>query len=196
MALLDAIICPDWQFRYYSFNAAWAVDEQMGSMRNGSGDDFFAHFSSVGCWVKGFAHECLMSLDRDDGSKRVWPGVLDVVPEEFAACLREPAFSVEDATFCIWRRYGERAWQVGPVQFPKERLDPDGSEYLLPPLDGLSETYRAWAAVYYGQDVELAAVEHVYRNDPLTPEVVARLNPELSLGGLAADISEIGYPER
>lgn len=57
MAMLDAILCPEWQFRYYSFNAAWAVGEQMGSMRDGSGDDLFAHFGPVGCWLKGFAHE-------------------------------------------------------------------------------------------------------------------------------------------
>jgi len=57
MAMLDAILRPEWEFRYYSFNAAWAEGEQMGSMRNGSGDDFFAHFSSAGCWLKGFAHE-------------------------------------------------------------------------------------------------------------------------------------------
>ena len=33
MAMLDAVLCPEWQFRYYSFNAAWAAGEQMGSMR-------------------------------------------------------------------------------------------------------------------------------------------------------------------
>ncbi|HYI31772.1 MAG TPA: hypothetical protein VD863_28390 [Bradyrhizobium sp.] len=68
------------------------------------------------------------------------PGILDGVPAEFAACLREPAFSVENATFCIWRRYGDRAWQVGPVQFLPDHLDPDGSEFLLSPLDGRPET--------------------------------------------------------
>lgn len=55
MAVLDAILERDWQFRYYSFNAAWAADEQMGSMRNGSGDEFFALFNAAGCWLKGFA---------------------------------------------------------------------------------------------------------------------------------------------
>jgi hypothetical protein len=188
MAMLDAILCPEWEFRYYSFNAAWADGEQMGSMRNGSGEDFFAQFSSVGCWLKGFAHECLLS------STRPWPGVLDAVPEEFAACLEEPAFSVEDVTFCIWRRYADQAWQVGPVPFPVDNADADGSEFLLSPLDGRPETYRVWAAEYYSRDVELAAVEHVYRHKPLNPDVVARLNPEASLGELAMDISEIGYP--
>lgn len=193
MAMLDAILCPDWQFRYYSFNAAWAAGEQMGSMRNGSGDDLFAHFSSAGCWLKGFAHEYPMSPYRKS-PPRPWLGVLDAVPEEFAACAREPAFRVEDVTFCIWRRYADRAWQVGPVQFPPNHPDPDGSEFLLSPLDGRPGTYRAWAADYYERDVELAAVEHVYGHRPLSPGVVGRLNPEVSLGELAADIGEIGYP--
>jgi hypothetical protein len=193
MAMLDAILCPEWQFRYYSFNAAWAAGEHMGSMRNGSGDDFFAHFNSAGCWLKGFAHEYPMSPYREN-PPRPRPGVLDAVPAEFAACLREPAFSVEDVTFCIWRRYADRAWQVGPVQFPPGDPDPDGSAFLLSALDGRPETYRAWAVDYYGQDVDFAAVEYVYRHRPLTPEMVARLNPQVSLGELVADISEIGYP--
>ncbi|MBX7106346.1 MAG: hypothetical protein K1X57_19870 [Gemmataceae bacterium] len=193
MAMLDAILCPEWEFRYYSFTAGWAAGEQMGSMRNGSGHEFSAHFSSVGCWLKGFAREYPMSPYRES-TPCPWPGVLDAVPEEFAACLREPAFSVGDVTFCIWRRYADRAWQMGPVRFPLDHPDPDGSEFLLSPLDGRPETYRAWASDCYSRGVELAAVEHVYRHKPLAPDVVARLNPKVSLGELAADISEIGYP--
>jgi len=51
---------PRLQYRYYSFNSAWAAGEQMGSMRT-ERDDFFAHFSSRGCWLKGFAHEYPMT---------------------------------------------------------------------------------------------------------------------------------------
>jgi hypothetical protein len=193
MAMLDAVLCPEWQFRYYSFNAAWSAGEQMGSMRNGSGDDFYAHFGPAGCWLKGFAHEYPMSPYREN-PPRVWPGVLDAVPTEFAGCLREPAFVAATITFCVWRRYGDPAWQLGPVEFPPADPDPDGSAFLLSDLDGRPESYRAWAADYFGREVELAAVEHVYRHLPLTPEVVARLNPEVSLGELAADIGEIGYP--
>src|SRR5262245_45608032 len=85
LALLDAILCPDWEFRYYSFNAAWADGEQMGSMRNGSGAEFFANFSSAGCWLKGFVPGSSMSPHRAN-PKRVWPGVLDEVPAVFADC--------------------------------------------------------------------------------------------------------------
>lgn len=193
MAMLDAVLCPEWQFRYYSFDAAWAVGERMGSMRNGSGDEFFALFSSAGCWLKGFAHESPMTSYRKT-PPRPWPGVLDAIPAEFAACLCEPAFNVESVTFCIWRQYSDSAWQVGPVRFPPEEPDPDGSEFLLSPLAGRPETYWTWAMDYYEQEIELPMVEHVYRHRPLTSDVVERLNSEVSLEDLSEDVGVIGYP--
>jgi hypothetical protein len=194
MAMLDAVLCPEWEFRYYSFNAGWGDGEQMGSIRNGSGDDVFAHFGPAGCWIKGFAHECPMS---SFGRKppRPWAGVLDAVPSAFAGCLGEPAFGLDAISFCVWRQYTDSCWQVGPVAFVAGQADPDGSEGLLYALDGEPETYRAWASEYYERDVELGAVEQVYRQDLLTSELVARLNPEVRLSELAADIREIGYPE-
>jgi len=194
MAMLDAILCPEWQYRYYSFNAAWATAEQMGSMRNGSGDDFFVHFGPSGCWIKGFAHEAQMTPYRENPA-RVWPGVLDAVPHEFADCLREPAFSVEEVTFCIWRRAADREWHIGPIEFPGGETDPDGSIYLLSRLDGRPETYRSWATEYFDRELSLAAVRHVYQHRPLTSQIVAQLNPEMSLAQLAADRNEIGYPK-
>jgi hypothetical protein len=193
MAMLDAILSPEWPYRYYSFNAAWGAHEQMGSMRNGSGDHFYALFGPAGCWLKGFAHESPMTPYREV-PERVWPGILDVVPAEFVGCLREPAFSVEDVTFCVWRLFGDRTWQLGPVEFPAGHPDPDGSEFLLSSLDGRPGTYREWAADYYEREVSLSAVEHVYQHRSLTAGVVALLNPEVGLEDLAADASEIGYP--
>jgi hypothetical protein len=193
LAMLDAVLSPDWQYRYYSFNPAWAAGEQMGSMRNGSGDGFYAHFSPSGCWLKGFAHEYPMSPFRER-PPRPWPGVLAAVPAEFAVCLREPAFEPEVVTFCVWRRYVDPAWKMGSVDFPPAHPDPDGSAFLLAALDGRPESYQLFAANYYERDVELAAVEHVYQHRPLTLGVIAQLNPEVSAGELAADISEIGYP--
>ena len=193
MAMLDAILCPVWENRYYSFSAVWAPGENMGSMRNGSGDEFSAHFGSAGCWLKGFAHEYLMSPYREN-PPTVWPGVLSAVPPEFANCLREPGFSVENVTFCIWRRHDDHQWQMGPIEFPHNDPDPDGSEFLLSALDGRPETYRAWAADYYDREVNLGVVEHIYKHQPLIPEVIRRLNAEVSMTELMPDISEIGYP--
>jgi hypothetical protein len=191
MAMLDAIFSPEWEFRYYSFNAHWGDGEQMGSMRNGCGDDFFALFNVAGCFLKGFAHEAPMS-PYARRPKEVWPGVLDSVPVEFAECLKEPAFRMEDTTFCIWRRYSDESWQLGAVEFPADR-DPDGSEFLLSPLDGRPESYQTWAESYYERPVSLETVQQVYAHEPLTEGLVRRLDPEASLQELAPDIREIGY---
>ena len=32
VAMLDAILSPEWEFRYYSFNSKWAEGEMMASM--------------------------------------------------------------------------------------------------------------------------------------------------------------------
>ncbi len=194
MAMLDAILCPDWEYRYYSFNASWGAGEQLGSMRNGSGDNLLAHFGAAGCWLKGFAHESPLSPYRDGGRPEVWPGVLDAVPGEFADCLQEPAFNIDETTFCLWRRHSDRVWLMGPVAFPPDHPDPDGSEFLLSPLDGKPATYWAWATDYYETEIELAAVEHIFQHRELTAEIVQRLNPNITLKVLAADIEEIAYP--
>jgi hypothetical protein len=192
LAMLDAILSPEWESRYYSFNGRWSEGEQMGSMRDGCGDDFFALFNAAGCFLKGFAHEAPMS-PYGRRPKRVWPGVLEGVPAEFAACLREPAFAIEDTTFCIWRRYSDGPWQRGVIEFPAG-ADPDGSESLLSVLDGKPATYKAWAEDYYGRPVPLPVVRQVYAHTRLTKKLVQQLNPEVTLENLAADLEEIGYP--
>jgi hypothetical protein len=80
MAVLEAILSPEWESRYYSFDAGWSPGEEMASMRNGSGDGYSIVFSAAGAYVRGFAHESAMSPYGDDGP---WPGVLDSVPEAF-----------------------------------------------------------------------------------------------------------------
>ncbi|MFD9722318.1 hypothetical protein [Streptomyces sp. NPDC059072] len=73
--------------------------------------------------------------------------------------------------------------------------DPDGANILFELLvDRSPETYAAWASEYYETPVDVAAVRALLERRPLTPEIVAVLNPDLELADLAADISEIGYP--
>lgn len=57
LAMLDAILSPEWEYRYYSFNSKWAEGELMGSMRSGCGDYWFALFCSAGVALHGIAHE-------------------------------------------------------------------------------------------------------------------------------------------
>lgn len=165
----------------------------MASMRDGSGDEYFILFNSQGAIMKGFAHESSMSPWANE-SEQVWRGVLDEVPSEFREFLTEPAFSMGDTTFCIWRRMVDPSWQVGHIDYPEED-DPDGAEDLLFILDGAPRTYREFAEQYYERPVDLSAVIHVYEQKPLTSEILQVLNAEVSREDLMSDLEQIGYPK-
>ena len=191
LAMLDSILMPDWEYRYFSFDANWGDDEMLATMRNGSGDSYFILFSSAGAIIKGNAHESAMAEHAADTGE-VWPGVLDEVPPEFETILSDPAFVPEETSFCMWRRRGELAWQTGKIKFPDADY-PDGSEDLLFILDGKPETYAAWASEYYERPIPLDAVKEIYAHKPLTQQLISRLNPDRLLEELESDLDEIGY---
>jgi hypothetical protein len=192
LAVLEAIVMPEWDYRYYSFNSKWSAGEEMDSMRNGEGDVWFCVFSDVGVFLKGFDHESPMSPWRTD-PPHVWPGVLDEVPKKFKPYATEPAFSMSDTTFCIWREHDDDVWCTGHIEWPSEE-DPDGSDWMLSILDGDPKKYQSWAESYYERSISLELVRHVYEHQRLTDEFVLRLNPERDLKTLASDVEEIGYP--
>ena len=193
LAMLDAIMSPEWEYRYYSFNSKWDQGEMMASMSNGSGDGFFILFDSHGAIMKGFDHESAMSPWSAEEEK-TWSGIFDDVPDEFQSFLAEPAFSIQESTFCIWRRYIDSSWQVGTIDYPDED-DPDGSEWMLSILDGQPLTYKEFAESYYERPLDLDAIDQIYRHVPLTNEIVAQLNDETTLESLTADIEQIAYPK-
>ena len=133
LAMLDAILSPEWEDRYYSFNAFWGPAQELASMRNGSGDDYAIVFSPAGAWVRVFDHESPMSPSGLE-PPRPWPGVLDTVPAAFRACVQEPAFTLDGVVMvsaCLWRQATDDRWQTGAIDFPAGQEDPDGSEGLL-----------------------------------------------------------------
>lgn len=190
LAMLDAILSPDWEYRYYSFNARWAEGEMMASMRNGSGDHWFALICPAGVALHGLAHEA-PAYRVDDP----WPGIFESLPAEFRAnFLEEAAFDTRNSTFCVWRRTGDERWSRGPVELPAGK-DPDGSAGLLGILAGDPKQYVEFAAEYYETEIALKDVAAVYQHERLTKALVKRLNPEVALADLAEDVEEIGYPE-
>jgi hypothetical protein len=190
LATLDAIMSPDWESRYYSFNAGWGEGEMMASMRNGSGDQWFALIGPAGVALHGLAHEAPAFRP---GSPL--PGIFDALPAEFhASFLREPAFETDNSTFCVWRRTADDRWSAGDVELPGGE-DPDGFRELTAILAGDPEQYVEFAADYYEREIAPEDVAAVYRHEPLTDELVKRLNPDADLEALAGDLDEIGYPE-
>jgi hypothetical protein len=192
LAVLDAIMSPDWEDRYYSFNAKWGDGEMLASMRDGSGSEYFILFNVHGAILKGFAPASPMNPFAKKPPK-IWGGVLEDVPDEFKDFLSEPAFSIEETTFCIWRRYSDSSWQTGKIDYPEGAEDADGSEDLLSIFDGLPSTYREFADYYYETEIPISSVEDIYRHKPLTDEIIRTLNPDISIEDLTEDIEEIGY---
>ncbi len=194
LAVLDAVLEQQWDLRVFSFDAAWGEKEQMGSMRNGSGDDWFCWFGSVGVAIVGFDHESPMSPHARQPPS-LWPGLLDDVPAVFLAdVLEEPAFSIEDSTFVIWREAGDRAWHASEVDAPCS-TDPDGAQGLLEPLIHDDPSwYVAFASDYHEVDVDPAAVASIYAGEPLTSSMVSALGAARAPDAALHEAAEMGYP--
>ncbi len=211
LAMLDAIVSPEWESRYYSFNSRWAAGQELASMSNGSGDDYFIVFTADGAFIRGFDHESSMSPWRED-PRELWPGLLDGLPGVFLPLVREPAFGYEgllSATFCLWRLHSDDddddddggGWRTGPIDYteadPRDVADPDGAERLLGILtDPTPESYLIHVEEYF--EIELDedaedAVAHVFAGRPLTADLVRAINPDTDLASLADDVAEIGY---
>ncbi|KTB73823.1 MULTISPECIES: hypothetical protein [Pseudomonas] len=90
LALLDAIIMPEWEYRYFSFNSNWDGNERemMASMRDGSGGEFFLHFTNEGA-----AGKVLFSSALSNAFEH-----LSLIPKAFEKFKDEPAFSNDNAS--------------------------------------------------------------------------------------------------
>jgi hypothetical protein len=170
-------------------------------MRSESGDEYSIVFSLAGAYIRGFDHESPMSPYGLDPA-RPWPGVIDDVPPEFAAQVTEPAFAhsfpdghVPALTACLWRRTTDDRWRTGTIDFPDGSVDADGAKWMFELLvEGTPEAYCRHAGDYFEVPVAAELVQHVYAHRPLTDELVARLNPEVTMADLAKDIAQIVYP--
>lgn len=193
LAVLDLIMSPEWDSRYYSYNSKWADEEEMGSMRNGCGDEFFVLFSKSGCFIKGFDHESEMS-SWSTPEQKPWPGIYNGIPDVLEFALSEPAFSTENASFCYWRLPNDFSWSRGDFELPGSD-DPDGAEYLLNILDGNPRSYQEYCEEYFEEDIPLSPIRDIYSHMPITVKTLEYLNPEITLESIQKELDEIGYPE-
>ncbi len=190
LAALDAVMSPEWAYRYYSFDPAWGEGDMMASMRNGSGDQWFVLISPAGAAIVGLAHESPSYTPN-----RPHPGLFVGFPEAFRAhVLDEPAFETSNATFCIWRLADDDQWRSA-ASAGAELPAHDGSAELLEILEGRPEQYVAFAEDYYERDIELEDVEAIYEHRPISSALLARLNPDADVAEVEAELTTLGFPE-
>ncbi|MBB4741875.1 hypothetical protein BJY16_005334 [Actinoplanes octamycinicus] len=193
LTVLDAIVEGD----YYTYEPAWGAGEA-AAMRNGSGEEYDIVFTEHGVFIRGLYHESPM-IQIAEG--RLWPGLLDGLPEEFRPQVDEPAFSWDgrlNATFVLWRRTGDDRWHAGdgidlsPADVDEE--DPDGSWLLDVLFDDIAEQYAQYADEVLEIELPPAAIEHVVAFRPLTGEAIRALNPDADLAHVRSEAARIGYP--
>jgi hypothetical protein len=185
LAMLDAILSPKWEYRYYSFNRYWdrARNQRMGSFRDGCGDEYFILFSSdTVASIKGFGHEAF------DG--RSVKGVLDGIPDAFVDFKNEPAFDMENITFCLWNVGG--GWQRSGT-LADGVIERDGSASMLGLLVGTPADYAEYARDNFEIAVLCRVVARFFALDKLTAALAASLRHDVDLAQIE-DIDEIGYP--
>jgi hypothetical protein len=185
IAALEAILSPDWQYRYYSYNKNWAKDEAFCQMRDGSGDEMLILFTNTGAVINGFAHE---SSFQDKAA------ITKNLPTEFQTFIfGEPVASI-GTTFCIWNPESDTKWISNKKEL-KDKNIYDGSDELLELLDGKPETFHQWAEDYYElENLSLGLVKQIYEQTPITAEIIHQLNPALDdLNQLKKDLEEIDY---
>jgi hypothetical protein len=177
LAVLDAILCEDWEFRLFSFNAAWdaARAERMASMRNGEGDAWFIVFTGESVFFKAFWHE----------HERAAPAAVYAgLPSALEPQRHEPAFSMDDVTFGGWYA-PDSGWVL------RGHLAPFTEELAI--LTGATDVVRAYIASSFEVDVPADAIQHLLDGRPVTAELVARIAAGRTLQSLQADLDEIGY---
>ncbi len=175
IALLDAVLMQEWEYRYYSFNSRWNEGEEMSSMRDGSGNEFYILFRNTEC--------CIKIIDKEiNNTKDILKetGKIQGRGNAFIDCfLSEPAFDPEYISFLFWNIDGR--WK---------HLGSDKTEFLNIFLHPESE-YRKIAEDYYERDISDELLKRMLTGR-LEMDLFLELNPELDLEILKNDLKEIG----
>lgn len=175
LALIDAIVMPDWEYRYFSFNSNWDGNrgEMMASMRDGSGGEYFINFTDAGVAGKVFFEESLADVSS----------LLGLVPDCFSGFKNEAAFSLANATFFFWREGGKAVWGASPENLKAYPL----LGFLVNGVAG----YHRWAEDYYERSIDSDVLKDVFTSLAVTADQLAVLNPDVTLEDLEEDLQEI-----
>ncbi len=175
IALLEAIISPEWEDRYYSYNSKWDEGEEMASMRDGSGDEWFLWIKNSFAALKVMSHEYKMLTEIDS--------IKDQFPNEYSSFIAEPAFSINEST---------SLWYLNGIEWVKFDSNEEETNKLIKPFSWSPSEYQEWAEEYYENEFSLKAIENIMSGN-LTENDIQLLNKDLSINDLGEAINEIGY---
>jgi hypothetical protein len=175
IALLEAIVCPEWEYRYYSYNSKWGDGEEMASMRNGSGDEWFLWLKNDLAAIKALNHEFGILKDIET--------IKNQFPSSYKEFIAEPAFSINESS---------SLWYLNSNEWVKFDVNEEETNKLLSVFNWGPSEYKEWAEDYYEEEFSLEAIENII-SGKLTEKDIHSLNSELTLKDVEEEINEIGY---
>ena len=193
LAVLDILLKP-LENRVYFFDGHYGKKETVGSLQHHDGEHFYILFKPVGTVIKGYGTKCIMNPDLSPHGE-VWEGVLNELPSEFKEILEDSFFESDYTTFCTWKLQEERKWNLGNINFPNDRSDPDGSKSVLEILSTTFNSYTFQLRREFGRLIDFEPIKKIFEGKPLTKEMVKKITgsetlPEYTLN----DLKETGYP--
>jgi len=174
LALLDAIIEPEWEYRYYSYNANWSDTQEMASLRDSCGGEWFFLFDGDNVSFK-----CTSPVD---GLADNFDDLKKLVPERFTPLLAEEAFSMDQGS-CIWF-IDNGTW----IKLGKE-IDDLPNPITIQEMT--ASDYCQFVEDIFEQEIDQKIVQSIF-DGLFTLELANQINPYIDLGTLKQDISEIG----
>lgn len=220
ISAIEAIISPDWEYRYYSYQKNWSATEEVCEMRNGEGNQMLILFKQEGVIINGFAHESKMNgwkriqepiemnflqklaskqKFKSVLAQQIWSGLLDNIPNIFNEFIYNQPIKSIGTTFCVWQTNSDSTWQIGNIKLPNDDYK-DGSSKLLELLDGNPLTYQKWASSYYEEladdnTLNINAITRIYNGITISKDLALKINPSIDdFNKLKSDLDEIGYP--
>jgi hypothetical protein len=189
-AMLDTIVAPD--SRSFEWHPHWGKRgkrEQMGAFKDGQGNFFFAWFSPKGAVLRGFDHESVMSPFQKDPPE-IWPGMFDGLPKSLDYAKREPAFALDEITFCLWAPDDEGEWQTAKLKSPRGR-DPDGSAALLACFHA---NFHKWANEYYDTKLDGRALNRLWEEERIDWASLEALNVDFDERAVREEAELLEWP--
>ena len=192
MAVLDIIFSEEEWLRVYTWNPNWDGKSSLAVIDNGGGDTMHILFSNDGCIIKGFDHESELSPYAQEEFE-AWKGIYKDVPKVLLDLLDDEAIEKDDVTFCIWQDKNHKVWQKGNVEIPEGCND--GSDYMLSRIFSV-EDYIDWVKSYWelGDRLCIEEIKKVYNHQPITEEMIKKLNSDKNIKETKDELMKIGYP--
>lgn len=174
LSLLNAIIEPEWEYRYYSHNSNWAENEEMSSLRDSCGGEWFI-------WHSGdlIAYKC---TSPEDGVYEEFQQLIDKVPDEYSSFKNESAFSMSHGS-SIWYLKSDNWVQLGHAI--NDLPNPDTISKMT------ASDFCGFAEEMYEKELD-ESITHNILNGDFSLEMAVKLNPDIDLASLKEDMIEIG----